>query len=331
MYDSIASVPYRSCASRIASKVAKVRPPASSSGGGWKASGLARRELAREQRAALLHSRPRRSPRSVATSAWWCASACSRTSSVARCRPKADRVRIARSRRPWAISAPRCVDERVAHQPQLGQQLAARPRSRAPPRARPPAREPPARVHELLLDAGELQPVRLLGVQAQEARLHLGQQLQVARERLAQLRRGAGDPLRARQVAPQHVDDRDRVAQRRGRAAGRARGRCCPGATFGLPSRSPPIQLPNRERPPLRLRRRAPAGGARPPAPPARRARRRREGRRSTRRRCAPRPPRRAARSAARPSATGGRSSPPAAPSCAGPPAESRSAIWRSL
>ena len=54
MYDSIATVPYRSWASRIASKVANVRRPASSSGGGWKASGLARRELAREQRAALL-------------------------------------------------------------------------------------------------------------------------------------------------------------------------------------------------------------------------------------------------------------------------------------
>jgi len=39
MYDSIDAVPYRSCASRIASKVEKVRRPASSSGGGWKASG----------------------------------------------------------------------------------------------------------------------------------------------------------------------------------------------------------------------------------------------------------------------------------------------------
>ena len=47
MYDSIAALPYRSCASRIASKVANVRRPASSSGGGWKASGAGRRARAR--------------------------------------------------------------------------------------------------------------------------------------------------------------------------------------------------------------------------------------------------------------------------------------------
>ena len=49
-------------------------------------------------------------------------------------------------------------DERVAHQAQLGEQL-ARSHVVAALLARPPARQAPARVHELLLDAGELQPV----------------------------------------------------------------------------------------------------------------------------------------------------------------------------
>ena len=39
MYDSIVALPYRSCASRIASKVANVRRPGSSSGGGRNARG----------------------------------------------------------------------------------------------------------------------------------------------------------------------------------------------------------------------------------------------------------------------------------------------------
>ncbi len=86
------------------------------------------------------------------------------------------------------------LDERVAHQPQLREQLTAA-HVVAPLLVRAAGREPTASVHELLLDAGELQPVRLLGVQSQEARLHLGQQLQVACERFAQLRSGAGDPL----------------------------------------------------------------------------------------------------------------------------------------
>ncbi len=51
MYDSIDALPYRSCASRIASKVEKVRRPASSSGGGWKVSG--RFDVSSRERTAL--------------------------------------------------------------------------------------------------------------------------------------------------------------------------------------------------------------------------------------------------------------------------------------
>ncbi len=83
----------------------------------------------------------------------------------------------------------------------------------APRLVRACRREPPARVHELLLDAGELQPVGLLRVQPQEARLHLGQQLEVGGQRILELLRGTGDPQRAGQVAPEQVHDRDRVPQ----------------------------------------------------------------------------------------------------------------------
>jgi hypothetical protein len=71
--------------------------------------------------------------------------------------------------------------ERVAHQSQLREQLAGADVV-APLLVLAPACEPAPGVHELLLDASELQPVRLLGVQPEESRLHLGQQLQVARE-----------------------------------------------------------------------------------------------------------------------------------------------------
>ena len=228
---------------------------------------------------------------------------------------------IARSRRPCGDQRAAVRHERVAHEPQLGQQLAGAERSRGPPRARRRRRAARRVFTSFCLDAGELQPVGLLGVQPEEARLHLGQQLQVARERLAQLRRGAGDPLGARQVAPQHVHHRDRVAQRvvvlQAEHAADAVGRH---VRVAVAVAADPAAEP--ERPPLRVRVQRPACGARPPAPPARRAPRRRAGCRSTRRRCAPRPRRRAARSAARPSATAGRWSPRAAPSRAAPPAE---------
>ncbi len=103
------------------------------------------------------------------------------------------------------------LHQRVAHEPQVGVELRDAAVV-APGLVRQPAREPAAGVHELLLDRRELQPVRLLGVQPEEARLHLGEQLEVARERRLQVRRRSRDPDGARQVAPQHVHDANRVA-----------------------------------------------------------------------------------------------------------------------
>ena len=116
-------------------------------------------------------------------------------------------------------AAPRCVDAASRAPARSSVEQLAGAGVVAPGLVRAAGGEPPARVHELLLDAGELQPVRLLGVEAAEARLHLGQQLQVARERLAQLRRDAGDPLRARQVA--------RAARRPRAIASRSAWSCC--------------------------------------------------------------------------------------------------------
>ena len=104
------------------------------------------------------------------------------------------------------------LDQGRAHQFELGQQI--RSAHVVAPRLVPPAaRKPAPRVHELLLDAGELQAVGLLRVQPQEARLHLGEQLQVTCQRALQLRRRARDQVGRGQVAAQHVDDRDRIAQ----------------------------------------------------------------------------------------------------------------------
>jgi hypothetical protein len=86
---------------------------------------------------------------------------------------------------------PAVGQERLAHQLELRQQL-GRADVVAARLARPAGGEPPARVHELLLDAGELQAVGLLRVQAQEARLDLRQQLEIVRQRRLELRRRAG-------------------------------------------------------------------------------------------------------------------------------------------
>ena len=67
-------------------------------------------------------------------------------------------------------------------------------------------------VLQLEAHAGELEPVRLLGVQAQEARLDLGQRLQVALQRIPQLGRDLDDAHRGGEVRAQLADQRQRTA-----------------------------------------------------------------------------------------------------------------------
>ena len=214
---------------------AKVRRPASSSGGGRKASG--RREAS--SRDSSCAARVARAPRSRSSQP--VDQLRERVVVGVRVLAHVERreVQPERGERAHGALEPAVRDqlaavrdERVAHQPQLGEQL-ARADVVAARLARPPAREPRARVHELLLDAGELQPVGLLGVQAQEARLHLRQQLEVARERLA------AAPASRRRCAPSSTGrgaarrpPRSRRAGR-ARAGGRARARRCPARRSG--------------------------------------------------------------------------------------------------
>ena len=91
--------------------------------------GGARRSSRGEQRAALVAGEVGVAPGPLAEpveqlrrAAWWWASACSRTSIVARCSPNAASVRIARSSRPRR-SARRGAAQRVAHELEVGEQL----------------------------------------------------------------------------------------------------------------------------------------------------------------------------------------------------------------
>ena len=164
-----------------------MRSPASSRGGGREGERPARGELSRRAAGAgplgrgprtAVASTPRRSIS-------WPSASMVRVGVLAdvergQVQAEAASVRIARSSRPWAISSPRCCDQGRAHQFELGQQIARRPRSRAPARAAGRSQAGARVLRELLLDAGELQAVGLLRVQPQEARRHLGEQLQVA-------------------------------------------------------------------------------------------------------------------------------------------------------
>ena len=99
-------------------------------------------------------------------------------------------------------------DERLADELELGHQL--RPARVVPPRlVRAVFGEAPPRVHKLQPHAGELEPIRLLGVHAPVARLELGEHVEVGGERFLELRRDAGDPQRARQLRAQLVDHRE--------------------------------------------------------------------------------------------------------------------------
>ena len=90
---------------------------------------------ARRARAQRRAARPHRAGRRAGRRAWWWASACSRTSSVASWRPNAAIVRVARSTRPRAISSPRCSSSDSRTMLELGEQLPRARRSRARARA----------------------------------------------------------------------------------------------------------------------------------------------------------------------------------------------------
>ena len=110
---------------------------------------------------------------------------------------------------------------------------------RAP--ARPAAR---ACATSFCADAGELEPVGLLGVEAPVARARAPAAPRGrAASEASSSGGGAGDAHRVRQVAAQLVDQRQRVADavlvlEGEHVAGDV------GVTLGLPSRSPPIQVP---------------------------------------------------------------------------------------
>ena len=104
-------------------------------------------------------------------------------------------------------------EERLAHQPEVGQKLRhVRVVAAGPVRAA--ARQAAAREHQAGADARQLQAIGLLGVQAPVAVLDLGQPAQVEREGRLELRRHPDDADRHREVRAQRVDDVERVADR---------------------------------------------------------------------------------------------------------------------
>ena len=192
-----------------------MRAPAASSGGGLGASGRRDAQLGGEQAAALLPPQlgvgSRRLAEPVEELAEGVVVDARLLAHVEARHPEAEG-----GERPLRAGHPAVGDqrpaaggERVADQPQLGQQLALVAVGAAG-LGRQALLQPPPRVQQLLAHAGQLQPVGLLGVEPAVARLELGQRLEVGGERCLQLGGDGDDPDRGREVAAQRVDDRDR-------------------------------------------------------------------------------------------------------------------------
>ena len=128
---------------RAASVERRVRVRRAAGGRPARAASSSVRSLAAGRRS----RRPRRPGRRAGRAPAWCASACSRTSSVARCRPNAETRADRRGpARPSAVSCAAVRAQRVAHQLQVGDQLARSRGSRGPARAASPRGQPLAGV-----------------------------------------------------------------------------------------------------------------------------------------------------------------------------------------
>ena len=179
------------------------------------------------------------------------------------------------------------LEQRVADEDEVGDELAGA-EVRATGFVRPALGQACARVDQLLPDARELEPVRLLLVEALEARVELGQQLEVGGQRRLQLRRGAGDPHGGGEDAAELVDEVERVADRvvvlKGQDVERRLGGDVRVAVAIAADPGPERERTGVEREVDPEPRRAPRS-----APPACRAPRRGAARRSSTSRCAPR------------------------------------------
>ena len=235
---------------------ANVLAPASSSGGGVGASGRREASSLRQQpqpvvaRAGRRRARSPRPSRSISwPTAWWCASACSRMSIVARCSPNTATVRCDSGEQAVGDQRAGVGAQRVAEQRELGEQLARCRGSRGPARAGVPGVDPAPGVRDLGVDAGQLEPVRLGRVELDRAAGRCR-----APARSASIERGQFSARPRRrcvgrgQLGDQRVDRCGVIAGAATWCCSRSTSRVTAAVTFGLPSRSPPIQVPKRER-----------------------------------------------------------------------------------
>ena len=195
--------------------------------------------------------------------------------------------------------------ERVAHQQQVGEQLAAAEVVVALT-VRCAGGDPLPGVRELQLDAATLQPVRLVGVDPAHPRVQVRQRHQVALDAGQQRRAGADQLLGRGEVLHQVVDQDGEVAQgvavlQHQHLGGDLRG------DVGVAVAVAADPAAEGQRSALRRQLDAQRGRAGRPAPRARRPPCAASARRGSTPRCAPRPAAPAGPAAARRSATAGR------------------------
>ena len=142
---------------------------------------------------------------------WWWASACSRTSMRRQVQPH-------RARRAHEVGDATVGDEvavvlaeRAAQQFEIGHQLRRSRGSRRRVRAVRRPRQPSPGARQLGPDARDLQPVRLLGVDATEPSVDLGQALEVLRQGVEQLLGHAADARRDAELLDERLQ---RIARR---------------------------------------------------------------------------------------------------------------------